>query len=127
MYAAREYLDHSPALDDAIDLKKHTLIGYQGQQSSIIDLNWFTRLVQPDTLPLNYITNSTFSVVSMIAKGVGIGSFASHVKRFTKKDLVHVLPQYEGSGHTLYWMYNKRIIDPNNIQSIINPMRSIFN
>ncbi|MAP24884.1 MAG: hypothetical protein CMM87_05060 [Rickettsiales bacterium] len=127
LYASQHYLDKSPPLDHAEDLKNHELVGYQGQQNSIIDLNWFTRLVQPETLPLNFITSSTFSLISMIKRGVGIGSFASHVKRFARKDLVHVLPQYEGSGHTLYWMYNKRIIDLEKIQSIINPIRSIFN
>jgi DNA-binding transcriptional LysR family regulator len=127
MYASEDYLKKAPPLDHASDLGRHILVGYQGLQNAVLDLNWFTRLNQPQIIPLNITTNSTFSVVSMIEGGAGIGSFASHVLKFSKSKLTHVLPQHEGNGHTLYWMYNRALIDPEKMNSIIGPLRKLFN
>jgi DNA-binding transcriptional LysR family regulator len=111
LYAAPEYLDSAPPLQEPDDLDRHRLIAYGSETTPppVPSLNWvlIAGREPSDTRPARraaLMINNVYGMLRAAERGLGVGSLPDYLCASSRR-LVRVLPQLEGPTFDAYFVY----------------------
>ena len=111
LYASPGYLETAPPLETADDLDRHRLIDYGTGTTPppVPSLNWILEAgrdeddPRPRRSPALSI-NNVYGMLRAVQKGAGVASLPDYLGSISGR-LVRVLPQLEGPGFDVYFVY----------------------
>ena len=111
LYAAPEYLDGAPPVEQPEDLDRHRLVVYGSETTPapVPSLNWvlIAGREPSDTRPARRAAltiNNVYGMLRAAERGLGIASLPDYLCS-TSRRLVRVLPQLEGPTFDAYFVY----------------------
>ncbi len=112
LYASPSYLESAPPLEVADDLDRHRLIDYGSGGATpapIPSLNWILEAGRDEDDPrppraAALSINNVFGMLRAAQKGAGVASLPDYLGSLSDR-LVRVLPQLEGPGFDVYFVY----------------------
>ena len=110
LYASPVYLETAPPLETVDDLDRQRLIDYgTGTPPPVPSLNWVLEAgrdeddPRPPRAPALSI-NNVYGMLRAVQKGAGVASLPDYLGSISGR-LVRVLPQLEGPGFDVYFVY----------------------
>ena len=112
LYAAPGYLETAPPLETVDDLDRHRLIDYGTGTTPpppVPSLNWVLEAgrddddPRPPRVPALSI-NNVYGMLRAVQKGAGVASLPDYLGSISDR-LVRVLPQLEGPGFDVFFVY----------------------
>jgi DNA-binding transcriptional LysR family regulator len=111
LYASPSYLETAPPLETPDDLDRHRLIDYGTGTTPppVPSLNWILEAGRDEDDPRAPRTaalsiNNVYGMLRATQKGAGVASLPDYLGSITGR-LVRVLPQLEGPGFDVYFVY----------------------
>ena len=113
LYASPSYLETAPPLETADDLDRHRLIDYGAGTGSaaapVPSLNWILEAGRDEDDPrerrkASLSINNVYGMLRAAQKGAGVASLPDYLGTISDR-LVRVLPQLEGPGFDVYFVY----------------------
>ncbi|MEM8950567.1 MAG: LysR family transcriptional regulator [Pseudomonadota bacterium] len=112
LYASPGYLETAPPLETADDLDRHRLINYGTGTTPpppVPSLNWILEAGRDEDDPRSprspaLSINNVYGMLRATQKGAGVASLPDYLGSISGR-LVRVLPQLEGPGFDVYFVY----------------------
>jgi len=111
LYASPSYLENALPLETIDDLDRHRLIDYGTGTTPppVPSLNWVLEAGRDDDDPRPprapaLSINNVYGMLRAVQKGAGVASLPDYLGSITDR-LVRVLPQLEGPGFDVYFVY----------------------
>ena len=111
LYASPRYLETAPPLETADDLDRHRLIDYGTgtPPAPVPSLNWVLEAGRDEDDPRprrepSLSINNVYGMLRATQKGAGVASLPDYLGTISDR-LVRVLPQLEGPGFDVYFVY----------------------
>jgi len=128
LYASPEYLEKFGTPENPEDLNHHKLIAYGPKNSVFSTMNWHLTLGASSGKPRQPVVevNCPETRVLLAERGAGIASIPVEFMDLSKKNLVQVLPQEEGTVIDFFYSYptiHKRAVP---VMRFLGFLRAIF-
>jgi DNA-binding transcriptional LysR family regulator len=112
LYAAPAYLESAPPLIEADDLERHRLIAYGTggpNPPPLPSLNWVLEAGRDEEDPRErrqaaLLINNVYGMLRAAEQGAGVASLPDYLGSMSRS-LMRVLPQLEGPGFDVYFVY----------------------